>query len=29
VNIWHLANGKATEFWIFAEDQDAVDEFFG
>jgi hypothetical protein len=20
---------QATEFWIFAEDQDAVDEFFG
>ena len=20
-NIWHLADGKATEFWAFAEDQ--------
>lgn len=29
VNIWHVADGKATEFWIFAEDQAALDEFFG
>jgi ketosteroid isomerase-like protein len=29
VNIWHLADGKATEFWVFAEDQAAVDRFFG
>jgi uncharacterized protein len=28
VNIWHLANGKATEFWSFAEDEDALDKFF-
>lgn len=28
-NIWHLANGKATEFWSFAEDQEALDKFFG
>ena len=28
-NIWHLADGKATEFWAFAEDQGAVDKFFG
>ncbi|HTW04219.1 MAG TPA: nuclear transport factor 2 family protein [Streptosporangiaceae bacterium] len=28
VNIWHLANGKATEFWSFAEDQAAMDNFF-
>lgn len=28
-NIWHLADGKATEFWAFAEDQVALDEFFG
>jgi hypothetical protein len=28
-NIWHLADGKATEFWVFAEDQAAVDKFFG
>ena len=25
VNIWHLADGKATEFAGFAEDQAAVD----
>ena len=24
-NIWHLADGKATEFWAFAEDQAAVE----
>jgi uncharacterized protein len=29
VNIWHLADGKATEFWTFAEDQRVVDDFFG
>ena len=29
VNIWHLADGKATEFWAFAEDQPAVNRFFG
>jgi uncharacterized protein len=28
VNIWHLADGQATEFWAFAEDQAAVDRFF-
>ena len=28
VNIWHLADGKATEFWTFAEDQPAIDRFF-
>lgn len=28
VNIWHLADGKATEFWAFAEDQAAIDRFF-
>jgi hypothetical protein len=27
-NIWHLADGKTTEFWTFAEDQAAVDRFF-
>jgi hypothetical protein len=27
-NIWHLADGKATEFWVFAEDQAAIDKFF-
>jgi ketosteroid isomerase-like protein len=29
VHIWHVANGKATEFWAFAEDQARVDAFFG
>jgi uncharacterized protein len=29
VHVWHLADGKATEFWAFAEDQPAVDKFFG
>ena len=29
VNIWHLSDGKATEFWAFAEDQTALDKFFG
>jgi ketosteroid isomerase-like protein len=28
VNIWHLADGKATEFWAFAEDQAVIDRFF-
>jgi ketosteroid isomerase-like protein len=28
VNIWHLADGKATEFWSFADDQEALDKFF-
>jgi ketosteroid isomerase-like protein len=28
VNIWHLANGKATEFWTFIENQDEADDFF-
>jgi ketosteroid isomerase-like protein len=28
-NIWHLADGKATEFWAFAEDQAALDKLFG
>jgi ketosteroid isomerase-like protein len=27
-DIWHLASGKATEHWTFAEDQAAVDNFF-
>lgn len=27
-NIWHLADGQATEFWVFPEDQAAVDQFF-
>jgi ketosteroid isomerase-like protein len=29
VNIWHLAGGKATEFWAFVENDAEVDEFFG
>jgi uncharacterized protein len=29
VHIWHLAGGKATEFWAFIEDPAEVDEFFG
>ena len=29
VNIWHLADGKATEFWDFAEDNGALDRMFG
>ena len=29
VDIWHLADGKATEFWAFPEDQSALDRFFG
>jgi hypothetical protein len=28
-NIWHLADGKATEFWAFTDDQPATDAFFG
>lgn len=27
-DIWHLADGKAMEFWTFAEDQAAIDKFF-
>lgn len=27
-NIWHLADGKATEFWTLIEDQAATDRFF-
>jgi uncharacterized protein len=29
VDIWHLADGKATEFWTFSEDQAQLDEFYG
>ncbi len=28
VNIWHLADGKATEFWVFAEDSGDLDKMF-
>jgi ketosteroid isomerase-like protein len=29
VNVWHLADGKATEFWSFAEDTAAYDRMIG
>jgi uncharacterized protein len=29
VNVWHLADGKATEFWVTAEDGAELDRFFG
>jgi uncharacterized protein len=28
VQMWHLAGGKATEFWTFAEDSAELDQFF-
>jgi len=28
VHVWHLANGKAAEFWGIAKDQHEVDEFW-
>jgi ketosteroid isomerase-like protein len=28
VHVWHLQDGKATEFWGIAEDQDFVKEFW-
>ena len=28
-NIWHVADGKATEFWDFAEDNRELDRLFG
>jgi uncharacterized protein len=28
VNIWHLADGKATEFWVFPEDSAELDKMF-
>ena len=28
VDIWHVADGKATEFWTFGEDQAQLDEFY-
>jgi ketosteroid isomerase-like protein len=28
VDIWHVANGKATEFWSFPEDSAVVDKIF-
>jgi ketosteroid isomerase-like protein len=29
VHVWHLEGGKAKEFWGHAQDQYAVDEFWG
>ena len=29
VNIWRIEDGKAREFWSFAEDGAEFDEFFG
>ena len=29
VNVWHLTDGKATEFWDFAEDNGTLDRMFG
>ena len=28
VHVWHLAEGKLTEFWTYPEDPSAVDEFW-
>lgn len=28
VHVWHLANGKALEFWGISKDQHEVDEFW-
>ena len=28
VNIWHLADGKATEFWVFPEDSAELNKMF-
>ena len=27
-HVWHVANGKCTEYWLFADDQAAADAFF-
>ena len=27
-HIWHIAGGRLTEFWAFAEDQADLDKFF-
>ncbi len=29
VNVWHLSEGKATEFWALADDTAELDRFFG
>src|SRR5665213_3498179 len=28
VHVWHIANGKAVEFWGISKDQHEVDEFW-
>jgi uncharacterized protein len=28
VNVWHLADGKGTEFWAFAEETSDIDRMF-
>ena len=28
VNIWHVADGKATEFWVYPEDGAELDKMF-
>jgi ketosteroid isomerase-like protein len=28
VQVFHMRDGKMTEFWTFAQDQSAVDEFW-
>jgi hypothetical protein len=28
VHVWHLANGKAVEYWAISNDQHKVDEFW-
>ena len=28
ISIWHIAGGRLTEFWAFAEDQADLDKFF-
>jgi uncharacterized protein len=29
VNLFHISDGKVTEFWLYPGDQYAADEFFG
>ncbi len=28
VHVWHVTDGKCTEYWLFADDQAAADAFF-
>jgi uncharacterized protein len=28
VHVWHLADGKVHEYWLFTDDQAAADDFF-